>query len=758
MSGKEYVSIESLRLQAELLVADFLTENEIITESEYKVGFIGSTSLYLLESASRQDSPAYWYGDIHYNDFKLVWNNVRDYPKTISVWRMFHPKTDMTDIEKATKSANSWARRILRKFLRDLQQASTELTAKSADERNRLVASLDRGDIDPDHFPIDASIDTGRQRRGSRTGNLERASQLFAGDLYGDESRIPLRRWGSWWKRYIQARTSVDTGSKIFAITNWTRHFILGYAIDKSILFEIWYSSHDGTFSVHDRFGNPVRRGENIPLMRDALNLLFHNIAEFSPEDEAILRGSGPDLRRINQDIARMLSGSVTSAADHAARMTDRKERIRHARKKAEIEAEVKRGRAEIDAEARERERQEKADEKARNKEQTNSKAFSDGIRGAAQAAKKTYEYTKRLRVLFNGIQRRMNGIKEKKSKMDNLLKTTSELGVAIPTNSIRLRRSNSAVDDWMKKANQAYEDIAKAPVPETKEDMEKMLTDVKRIEKILEDTDKAVKDYEKTATEIIDELKDEHRRMRAEVQQANSRSQTFDRNVRDLNRRDKKTLKDRHPELDVNKKRKKGTKKSINENVLDQLDSVKVDPSVGRDLSDYAQNPLYQEKVNNEVDRVRNNSETSTYTRQVISAMFYDGFVKTYNETRVRRRNVFVRILERFFRLFRGRPQPIALPTKVASRRQRVRGFFAGTQVRADFIIGYTINEKANYEIWYVQELSHDAKRQLSSFYLYDVTSEKIIEGNLPHYRNAIHALMLKIGADVDVEGPGRV
>lgn len=770
MSGKEYVSIESLRLQAELLVADYLVENQIITESEYKVGFLGSSSFDLLESVSRQDSPAYWYGDIHYNDFKLVWNNIKDYPKTISVWRMFHPKADMTDMEKATNAANAWARRILRKFLKDLQQANIELVAKSADERNRLVAHYDRtGEIDPEEFPIDTSIDTGRHRRGSQTGNLERASQFYAGELYNDESRIPLRRWGSWWKRYVSARTSVDTGSSAFSIAKWTRHFILGYAIDKNIVFEIWYSSHDGTFSVHDRYGNPVRRGDGIPLMRDALNLLFHNIAEYSPEDASIIKSSGPDLRRVNQDLARMLAGTVSAADDYAARMTDRKERIKNARLRAKIEAEAKKGQADIAAEQKEREREQKRAEKDRKDNKSGFEKFADGVKGAAMAAKAAYKYAKKAKERMSEFRAKMAKAKAKSDHLKRMKAIQMDsLGVAVPND---FKRRESEIDKRMEAVEKEYEKAARAPEPQTKEEMEALDSILKRVDEMLKSTDRLIADQEKSAKQILDELEDEGRRMTSEVQHSKAQQQLFDRRIRELNRRDRDrskspTLEDKFPELhvDVGNKakpkpkkkvniKKNNRKKTVNESILDQLDSVDVSRSgVDRDLSDYAQNPLYQEKTNSEVERIRKSSEDSPYTRQVINAMFLDGFVRTYHETRVRRRNVFVRVLERFFRLFRGRPQPIVLPTKVASRRQRIRGFFAGTQARADFIIGYTIDDKVNYEIWYVQELSADAKRQIASFYLYDVTAEKVIEGNLPHYRNAIHALLMKIGVDGEV------
>jgi hypothetical protein len=94
-----------------------------------------------------------------------------------------------------------------------------------------------------------------------------------------------------------------------------------------------------------------------------------------------------------------------------------------------------------------------------------------------------------------------------------------------------------------------------------------------------------------------------------------------------------------------------------------------------------------------------------------------------------------------------------VHLPTDKPSIWNRVKMFFAGTMYRADFISGYTIGNRVNFEIWYVTEPNPEyvegghMGKTISSFYLFDVTSGKLLRKYIPYYRNAEQLIVQKVG-----------
>ena len=97
----------------------------------------------------------------------------------------------------------------------------------------------------------------------------------------------------------------------------------------------------------------------------------------------------------------------------------------------------------------------------------------------------------------------------------------------------------------------------------------------------------------------------------------------------------------------------------------------------------------------------------------------------------------------------------PSSMINKVSKKSvfNRVKMRLAGTMFKADFIVGFTVNNRINLEVWYVTEPNPEyvqgspMGKTISSFYLYDVTSEKLIRKWIPYYRNAEQLILQKIG-----------
>lgn len=744
MSERTFRPIESIRLEAELTLADFLYENELITESQYTVDYMGSNTQSLLESASRSNSPGYYYGKgqsaIHYIDFRNIWNNVRDYPSTKDVYLAMHPQESSV----ATATPGTWAGRVLSKFLDQVPEARKELIASSVGERTKKEEEIRLKQVDDyaDEFG-DMSIDGGYQRKSSRSGNIERASTLFPGDLYSDVSRIPRRRWGSWWKRFLRAKTSVQNPDQsIFAMRNWSKHFVMGYQITPTLFFEIWYNNMDSTFSVHDKYGNPVRQGDNIPLIRDALNILFHSVADASPKDAEILNFRSPNLRKVNRDIEQALSGQVDGVRTYADRVKERKEKIIAAEKK-ERERRQDQQEREMRAAASSRgEMEREEDEKVVNDMKDRIKS---SIKNAAgNAVKKSVDAYK------NSTK-----VQEIRDREQNTSRTSSDEDAARKRREERQSGIQARIDrETQEKAMRAQAEL-KTQEEKISQELEDMKSDsgyfddertrqeeIRKAEQELKAIQRATEKYDNREQDFDSRLAAEMERLKNKAEQSRKRRQ-----------KKKTTAKDEETLDDYVRANTGDNGKKVNESAMDDLIGRDGDMEVDFDPSDYDQNPLYNPRVNQEVEQVRQKAEASPFTRQMISSMFLEGFVQVYEQTRVRDNRTFVRRIFDRLKIFRGRVDPVALPTRIVSSYMRTKGFFAGTQARADFIIGYTLNDVANFEIWYVQEISGDGKSQYASFYLYDVTAMKILQKDIPYYRNAIQMLMLKIGSD-DTKG----
>ena len=136
-----------------------------------------------------------------------------------------------------------------------------------------------------------------------------------------------------------------------------------------------------------------------------------------------------------------------------------------------------------------------------------------------------------------------------------------------------------------------------------------------------------------------------------------------------------------------------------------------------------------------------------SPYTKQMLLNDINDS-IESYEKTRVQKRSVLRRLVDKLMP-FRGRKERVVNPMTSFDKGSYIRRlgntvFNAG--VRADFIIGFTLNDVVNIEIWYITEFDSTRRGYVSSFYVYDVDAMKYIRTNLPYYRNAMQVVGQKL------------
>lgn len=154
----------------------------------------------------------------------------------------------------------------------------------------------------------------------------------------------------------------------------------------------------------------------------------------------------------------------------------------------------------------------------------------------------------------------------------------------------------------------------------------------------------------------------------------------------------------------------------------------------------------------------LRNDAHRGNFTQNAIKNAVNSNLISVYSETRVD---------QNFPRTFipnwinKGRREPIVLPTDKPSFWNRTKMLVKGIRYQADFIVGFSLSDRVNIEVWYVTEPnpehslskfgagdSFSTSPTVSSFYVFDVTSGKLLRKYVPYYRNAVQLAMAKLSA----------
>ena len=165
-------------------------------------------------------------------------------------------------------------------------------------------------------------------------------------------------------------------------------------------------------------------------------------------------------------------------------------------------------------------------------------------------------------------------------------------------------------------------------------------------------------------------------------------------------------------------------------------------------DFGDEIEKMTTSKKYDREIENIRKTAENSPYTQTMLKATIM-GQVETYEDTRIQKHfspSVFS------MNLFRGRSAKIELPTDKPSLFSRIKMALYGQRFRADFVIGFTVANKVDIEVWYITEANpnygkSDPRKSIASYYVFDVTAGKVLRKYLPYYRNTLPIVMAKIG-----------
>lgn len=160
----------------------------------------------------------------------------------------------------------------------------------------------------------------------------------------------------------------------------------------------------------------------------------------------------------------------------------------------------------------------------------------------------------------------------------------------------------------------------------------------------------------------------------------------------------------------------------------------------------------LMSDAADRHAKKVREDARNSPHSKQMLIQDISDS-IEAYDITRVPRRSAFRKFFDKFA-WTRGRSASVDTPLSGQSFFSKAKQAFIGRGYRADFIRGYSLGGGdgvsqggLNIEIWYVTEKDKGSDRFISSFYIYDVASERFIRTSIPYFRTAISIVSAKLG-----------
>lgn len=647
----------------------------------------------------------------------------------------------------------------------------------------------------------------GQRKKSSGVVDMLNNKSVVPGIFYNDISRIPKHRHAGWlriWEKIIHGINP----ARLFG-RQWKKVFIMGYQFGKSSIIEIWYNSATSSFSVHDF--NGVELGKPTATLQEATRLFVTFLLKEYESDVEIFKGNKNALARSYMDAIKRGAAMDAIEADREAKLLAAEKKTanlshedkidvamtnarRHQEyKRAQRDQNIQQATSKRTANARDsilggtaeqRDTENKARRSAqdafntvfgrsgknKNPDDQHSQYGWDDVTGDPRYSK-AFDRRDRNRRTYQGQtddvrysddystrSQRLNDKRSGASSGDSSFGPFPQLPllpspVIVPENKSMIYTMDGLNDyerDQIFKLAQAhYAALEKAE--KAKLEVEKEKREIKELTKKENDLGPVGKATVKRKKDFLSQKEMEAQKAEAEVVEMKSYLDAISRRrdeLKRLERNNMRKLSQRKLKIaamvDGSKKNDKGPlKEGIEDFITDDDD---------REYVDLATRELDQEAVAR-----RNMAEKSGFTTSAIRTSVVEGQISTYNETRSRsvtRRDYFSKLLfgnAKWTRMLRwGREDAPQLPTTGKTWYDRMKMVYHGVSFRADFVIGFSFRDEINIEVWYITEpdpTSKEGKGMISSYYVYDVTAEKIVRANLPYYRNAISVVLAKIG-----------
>lgn len=692
-----------------------LFENECITESFFRCNT--ATTKILMEAGAGRDTFIYKGVPIERSAFEREYMDRSNLEPIDVLIRLRVPREEMAQMEETTP--NRTVNRIRRYFNDGVK--GDELYFFPWNKRDQRMTwneyqallSGESTEGSEDSEPTMRDILHGsRSRRNQSTRVMDKINkqELVDGEFYSNITRIPKRNWQHWLKFWDRERT--ETGKDTRNLKTWRKSFVLGYQLTQNAVVEIWYNAMDSTFTVHDQNGVNIGRHRS-PSLNEAIKRMFNYIASISKADADFFTMRNPlsmsAARSINQSLDRDVLRDLADKAESEEQLRgmSKAERERHEIDKKRADLEMKK--------LITKEKQEYAELERAEKERIKKEKEELGI-GAINKIRKAV-----------------------KDGASSISRYSDD-----PVEDKRIREMTPT--ERAKFMDQREKERVK--------DLKDREAEESRLKKDRERKNKKFREKEaKTATQRTDRAKEIGKSIRAGVKRiADADIEDFYKE-REKELKDKATPKDIRDNPDIKKKQEdlEARLKKERDALLDDIAPFSKKKTVKESADD--DSPLDVDTTSRGYDTVVRNVKNSanTMTLQMIKATVMSDHIQMYHDSRVKSYpNIFFERVGNVLGRFLARSdQPGSRPVW-----DRVKSALKGEYFRADFVMGFTLNNAVDIEIWYVTEPNPNYVKgdeyqveSIASYYVYDVTAEKIIRKYIPYYRNAVQTVLQKIG-----------
>lgn len=754
------------------LLLDALQEASIITENTNKNI---KAQVKLMEVLSKPDedflmesnTPNQYIGNknvlVSLDRFMQVWTNYQELSTDLEVsLALGYPSDEWDRSDSRRKHLNRMAKHFIQTNPNLANQIAPSLSARKDmySAASKKKSEDEGGYLDALPVPSIQGVYPGRrgQRKPSTNVILKlNDEQLVEGEFYNDMSRIPrgnFRKFMNIWRLFISKAKEIR--NRILG-QPWNHIFILGYQMDRRFTIEIWYDSATSMFFLYDQNATELTT-PTITLQECLANFITFLLRRGGELDKNIFQGRTLISREFATSYLRSLTnelGKDRNSIERANKLLSHEQVARDREKKKPLI--TAKGTWNVT----------KAGGRLAGRgTSTVASSVASSVRKGFASAKKEYDHYHGLdnppihphSRLATGVHKK-NVLDVANDVEDAIAKTAGNMNSAVQSAYINASNAyaigersakafvNSVVRNKAAKAfatvgltgaifsNYRYLDQSVYDHATSNPSHYRVLVDTildmdGRIQKLFSDLAKVEEEKKRASSEFLDELK--------------RRSDDLRRQLTETTRNRNNAVKRLQVEFGVDPFSGndpmdpfsgKRSGRRVNENVNESID-------FDEDTFD----PMAAELERDAVNR-RHMASRDPATVMLIKSHIMDGMIEQYEETKLRPNDV-ARLSSGFeLTVTRAILDKIKVVKYARAVFNRIKMFIVGTGFRADFVVGFSLRDQINIEIWYVTEPNKNGRGTNSSFYVLDVTAKKIVRANLPYYRNAVTVVMAKIG-----------
>lgn len=609
--------------------------------------------------------------------------------------------------------------------------------------------SIDR--LDRQEDPEDPGRDAISRRgpRNDKTISRINNAEIIPGEFYRDVTRISPSRTNHWlrfWKNDLKnvEKNKRSLLGRLIGRT-WRRTFLLGYQVNRTIFYEVWYNSIDSSFAVYDR--NGVAVSQNVPTLQEAIRSLTITIAQNTGGDYDVF-ASGMQ----GNELARSLQRSLHMSTEANIRDVMKGDELRQreaAREYSEKRAEERK---------QSQERKQRMD-KFKNKQDASVKrnvrnavsSSRDAVLGASFTGRDYAEKAAKSAAIAaaGGISSARQGIDYVRRRLQSQISDLEDY-MRDPAGTSRTK-IDPKIADYFGDLNDP--DVASTMAKEAQANLYIKLRILDNISN-KEDDDaftSSFEEYVKKFGRDAAKSPDEHFEEAGEAALGKVGRNALSRAGASFNRVQESFFLSEQTDnmndgLRQFNRETQAAKSEEDERTKERLDKVAAQ-NTEIDLTYGHQHDLTDNAFDRQSEKIKQQARNSSYTKQMLLKDINNS-IEIYDVTKIRRASI-AQTVRSWLSVGRGRRSSIDSPLDRSSFFSRAKQAFFGESYRADFIMGYSFENVINLEIWYITETNpgDPSGRLISSFYVYDVSAQKIIRSHLPFMRNANQVISAKLG-----------